>query len=677
MSPRYVNVYKKNNKPIFPFNHETLNGLCVATEFVLENPDDIENPKYFYTDYVELLKDVEVEKKIKIGTPIIFTGKIGNVDYQTKTTCYGKIRISKILDVDLDKIHVLSSPTSRMDAKSAAKLSAYLNNEPDGVEKRKALQVFALRAVTLSGVITFDFKTLFSNTNTNLYKEICNIADSKELTDQQKLAMLTEKYSKYEKEIESKFSDDLRDELNRAGRVKISSISALNMPALIVSGVDEKPIVTRGSLLSGYTEHDMILHSIENRSLQSIKVSGVPQAGALTRTIGFLLNNYVYQNGEDIDNPGLLIPRYKALGRTAPNGKVYPETPIAKPDENDLVPVRSIITKYTGDLNIVTPDLIGKKFKDFTPGAAIGLSFATSLTESTTQGALGLKHGGHERVLNQEGYLKAPRNCTFSEEGKWIYLRTRGASPLKYPRPDNLVTLGKDTFDKGEGVCCAYNTTSPIYKLNALISLMRARSSAGQRYFEKDQVIVSDCYALNDGVIKYEEGPDGNIRVYIGSKEYQYNPECMYYFPDGSEVKKFDRICSGVCNMQHVIADLGGTNLQDVYTIFRKQFYTLTDGDFVKTGISDLHSTQEEIIELLFTGLTKVEYNPKTNKIEDIEYQGTQTSVLGKKSFYTVLSYGYSSKVIDRALRGDVNLSGDLMTEVILGLIMNDKLDDK
>ena len=24
MSPRYVNVYKKNNKPIFPFNHETL-----------------------------------------------------------------------------------------------------------------------------------------------------------------------------------------------------------------------------------------------------------------------------------------------------------------------------------------------------------------------------------------------------------------------------------------------------------------------------------------------------------------------------------------------------------------------------------------------------------------------------------------------------------------------------
>ena len=677
MSPRYVNVYKKNNKPIFPFNHETLNGLCVATEFILENPDDLENPKYFYTDYVELLKDVEVDKKIKIGTPIVFTGKIGNVDYKSKTTCYGKIRISKIIGVDLDKIHVLSSPTSRMDAKAAAKLSAYLNNESDGVEKRKALQVFALRAVTLAGVVTFDYKTLFANTNTELYKDICNIADSKELTDKQKLAILTDKYSKYEKEVESSFSKDLKNELDRAARVKISSISALNMPQFIVSGIDEKPVITRGSLLSGYTEHDMILHSIENRSLQSIKVSGVPNSGALTRTLSFLLNNYIYQDGEDLKNPGLLIPRYKALGRTAPNGKVYPETPIAKPDENDLVPVRSIVMKYDGNLNVITPDLIGKKFKDFTPGAAIGLSFATSFTESTTQGALSLKHGGRERKLNQSGYLKAPRNCTFSEEGKWIYLRSRGAKELKYPRPDNLITMGKDRFEKDENVCCAYATTSPIYDLNALISLVRARPNAGTRYFEKDQVIVSDCYALNDGILKYEEGMDGNIKIYIGSKEYQYNPECMYYYPDGTEIKKFDRICSGVCNMQHVVANLGGNNLQDLYTVFRKQLYTLTDKDYLKTGITDLHSTQEELIELLFTGLTKVEYNPKTNKIDEIEYQGTQTSVLGKKSFYTVLSYGYSSKVIDKALKGQVNLSDDVMTEVVLGLLINDKLDDK
>lgn len=103
-----------------------------------------------------------------------------------------------------------------------------------------------------------------------------------------------------------------------------------------------------------------------------------------------MLNNYVYREGEDKDNPGILIPRYKAVGRTAPNGKVYDLKFSGKEDENDLVPVRSIISKKDKDSGVITPDLIGKKFKDFTDGAAIGLSFSTSLTEGITQGALGL-----------------------------------------------------------------------------------------------------------------------------------------------------------------------------------------------------------------------------------------------------------------------------------------------
>ena len=395
----------------------------------------------------------------------------------------------------------------------------------------------------------------------------------------------------------------------------------------------------------------------------------------MTRQISFLLNSYVYHEGEDAENPGLLIPRYKALGRTAPNGKVYPETPMKNEKESDLVPVRSIVTKKIGDLNVVTPDLIGKKFKDFTDGAAIGLSFATSLTEGITQSALELKHGGHERVISREGYLKIDKPCTFREEGKWIYLKVRGkGSELKFPRPDNLVTLGKDTFDAGESICCAYNTTSPIVKLNNLISLMKAIRSKGKRYFEKDNVILSDCYAYEDGVIKYTNDDLGNLEIQIGSYKYQYNPQCMYYFSDGAQVKKFDRICSGVINMDHVVESLG-TNLNDIYLIFRKQFYTLTDNGFLKTGVSSLHSTQEELIELLFAGLINVTFDPESAKIEDIKYQGAQQSILNRKSFYTVLSYGYSSRIVSKALKGDLNLSGDVMTETILGLLMNNKLD--
>lgn len=101
----------------------------------------------------------------------------------------------------------------------------------------------------------------------------------------------------------------------------------------------------------------------------------------LTRQISFLLNNFVYHEGEDAENPGLLIPRYKAVSRMAPNGKRY--GPVARQNEDDLVPVRSIVTKNKGDLSVITPDLIGDRpgISDFTDGAAIGLSYATSTTE--------------------------------------------------------------------------------------------------------------------------------------------------------------------------------------------------------------------------------------------------------------------------------------------------------
>lgn len=275
MSPRYVNIYKKSNEPIFKFSHESLNGAAVATEYVYDDPEELESPREFYTDYKQLVKDVEIDKKFSIGKPIVFTGKIGNVDYQSKVTSYGRLRISKIIDADIDKIGIFSGPYERISAKSAAKLSLYLYQFPDGVEKIKELQKFFLKVVSKAGVVTFDFKTLYSDSDTETYKRICNIADSKELTDKQKLLLMTEEYSKYEKEIENSFSDDLKNELARANRVKLNSITAMTMPQLILSGVDEKPIITRGTLLGGYSEKDMIYHSIENRSLQSIKVSGV------------------------------------------------------------------------------------------------------------------------------------------------------------------------------------------------------------------------------------------------------------------------------------------------------------------------------------------------------------------------------------------------------------------
>jgi len=258
----YILIDKKNRAPIPTINHEVLNGLSTLSDWTPEDPEELKEPRYFYDDYKKLVLDVEVNKTIKIGTPIVFTYDFGNgLKFQSEVTTYGKIRLSKILEKDIDDLNFTKDKYTRFDAKSAMKLSAYLCDFPEnGVEKRLELQKLCLRAVSLAGVVTFSYDVLKTDVNTKTYQEIRNIADSPDLTDQQKLVLLTEKYEQYEREIEASFSEDLKNELNRAGRVKISSISALNMPQLIVSGVDEKPIITRGSLLTGLSEKDMIYH---------------------------------------------------------------------------------------------------------------------------------------------------------------------------------------------------------------------------------------------------------------------------------------------------------------------------------------------------------------------------------------------------------------------------------
>ncbi len=279
MSPRYTYYYKKNGQPIFEFNHETLNGLAVVSQYTPDDPSELKDPRYYYTSYEDVLRDAEVEKKIKIGTPICFTGEVGGVKYTRKITTYGRLRLSKILEADIDKLKIFDNPediNSRITANAAAKLSAWLNGRPDdGIEKRQKIQKFALQKVTQAGVVTFDYNTLYVDTNTETYQKIKKIVEDPELTDKQKTLMMNTCYKKYQKEVEAKFSDDLKKELSLANRVKLASITAMTMPGFIISGVEEKPKILKGTLLDGMSEEDYQFHTIENRALTRIKQDGV------------------------------------------------------------------------------------------------------------------------------------------------------------------------------------------------------------------------------------------------------------------------------------------------------------------------------------------------------------------------------------------------------------------
>lgn len=271
--------------------------------------------------------------------------------------------------------------------------------------------------------------------------------------------------------------------------------------------------------------------------------------------------------------------------------------------------------------------------------------------------------------------MYAEKDCTVREEGKWLILKVRGGEQ-KFPRPSNWVAMPKEKYSAGELIGTAYNSTSPVYKLNAVIKLMNAKGSSGIKYYEKDKVVIADCYSYNEGKIKYVEDKEGKIEVYIGDTRYAYSPESMYYFPEGTVIKKYQRFCSGVANMRQVSSDLG-SDIDGIFNIFRKQYYSLTSASYQKNGVVSPSDMQEEIIELVFTGLTHPVFegsNPE-NKLEELEYLGTQNAILNRKSFFTTLSYGWSNKIIGKALSGEIELEKDVMTDTILGVLMNDKLD--
>ena len=134
MSPRYRKIYKKNLQPIFVFNHETLNGLNVASTYVYDDPEELKDPRHFYDDYSKLIEDVETGV-IKYGTPITFTGTVGGIKYQNKITSYGRLRLSKIIGADIDTLDLFKNPPyEAFKAGSALKLVQYLYKYDDFVE---------------------------------------------------------------------------------------------------------------------------------------------------------------------------------------------------------------------------------------------------------------------------------------------------------------------------------------------------------------------------------------------------------------------------------------------------------------------------------------------------------------------------------------------------------------
>lgn len=272
MSPRYVTKYKKNLQNINVPSHEFLNGLAVASKVEYDDPSELKEPRLYYDSYTELLKDVEINKKLSFNRLIVFNGTIdlpdgGKLEYHNQVTTLGRLRLSKIIGADIDTIPgILKSssekPFGTIDGGAASRIVSYLQQFPDYVEKMNELQKYSLRVVTVKGVVTFDFDTLYAETDNETYREIREIVDNPKLTDKQKSLLITEKYNDYLNTVKDSVRDDVKAEIKDANRVKIDSIVAMVAPALIISGVEEKPIVNKTTLVNGMTSKDYAYHAI-------------------------------------------------------------------------------------------------------------------------------------------------------------------------------------------------------------------------------------------------------------------------------------------------------------------------------------------------------------------------------------------------------------------------------
>ena len=146
MSPRYVTKYKKNLQNITVPSHETLNGLALSTKIEYDDENEYTEPHNYYDDYVTLLKDVVINKKISDNRLILFNGEIetpdgGKIKYNNQVTTFNRLRLSKMIGGDIDTIPgLLKSPLSQMDGGAASRMVSYLQQFPDYVERYNEIQ---------------------------------------------------------------------------------------------------------------------------------------------------------------------------------------------------------------------------------------------------------------------------------------------------------------------------------------------------------------------------------------------------------------------------------------------------------------------------------------------------------------------------------------------------------
>jgi len=607
MSPRNTIFYEKNHKPLYTPTHEVMMGLIYATR-VIVNPGDLME----FDSYNDALNYKRKNRNFKWQTKCIIEGKV---------TTMGRYKLSDLFNKDIDA-YIDNQTFDKNDqpslnAKNCIALYSNLAGLDDRLDRIQKIQEFCSLIATMSGASTPTLSQLYKATNEEMVAKIKSIEDDPILSDKEKYVVATQLYQKYTKDELDSFDGSVKTMIVESSRAKLSQLTEMTCTRLTTTP-SKKYRLGQTRIITGMSPTDYTALAIENRAVQDIKQTSVPNGGDLTRQFSYLAMSYYYSSGLDETNPGIIVRECDAEGRTRVDGTI-----VEKSNSKDLIKVRSIVTSTYKNPYVITSDMVSKLFK-YEDNSRIGLSLITSMTESITQGSLGLKHGGSLFSVEPNGELIATEDCTVALSDYWIIVKTNKVV-YQFPKPDDFTLnfASGGNYKKGEVIGLIYKLNSPTYALSSIIALCGARAVNPSKKFARNRVLISDCYAPNDGLIKYTANDRGEISVYVGNTKMEYNSEALYLYPSGHEVKKGDRICSGVVDLSAALSHV--RDYLELYYIFRLQVKELTN------GISD------ELIEFLYSLLIK-------QRNGQIKIDKVINTIRKSDFFFTALAFGHTKE---------------------------------
>lgn len=642
MNPKQLIYYTKNHETIFMPSHERCHGLFIGTRVRLPENGVIMN----FNSVEEAKEYKKTHRDLKYQTQITIKGK--------KTTL-GRQLFGQLFDKDLDA-YIGDKPglTPKMLKPLYQNLAPDYNpniTKEGRLERIQKIDELAILISTLSGQTAPTIEDLYLDIDESYLKEMRAVMNDDELTDREKSVKTRLIFEKFEKEEEKKVNPGLRASIEDSGRAKISQLMQMMMPRMNI-GPGGYTNVANSRIIDGMTAHDYEQHCIENRALQDLKHSGVPMSGSMTRQFVFLATKYEYEaNSQDLKNPGILMKKCDAIGRTMVNGEIIANNDANMKDES-IVRVRSMVTRTYPEACIygdLVPNILDKAVT-----AHLAMNMMSSLTEGVTQAVMGLKHGGFLVHLDKKGYLTAREDCAVEDDGVFLTMKYDNGGEYKIPKPVNFVfnVNGDKRYKAGETIGINYEVQTPTFAIDTMCKVTEARKVTPDKSFARNKVEAVECYCYETGIIHYERISPGTnaLRVTIGNKQYSFSKNSLYLFPEGAEVKEGQRICTGVLNVKALLENVN--DRERAWYIYKSQC------DEIKPGISS------DLWELLFDILIK-------QNGDHMEQQKVISTVQNGSSLYTALSFENAKKVLQSTTVSGREFEADPFTRLLLPLLFD------